>query len=175
MVLFDILYCGLDRKILWLLLTTCRNIRRMASAEESDHAEQNESRRPRKADDSRSPSVPGLRRATGRDPIQASVLPMPPDLRKLLRGRAGWRLKSGRFGPGENDDQVNAANTSWLGETSRRHFPDTIAAMAGAIAGAHLGIGGILRGLLESGEDGEKGRTYMASLATELCAAAGQG
>jgi poly(ADP-ribose) glycohydrolase ARH3 len=48
---------------------------------------------------------------------------------------------------------------------------DTIAAMAGAIAGAHLGIGAIPAGLLESVEDGEKGRAYVTDLAAKLYAA----
>jgi poly(ADP-ribose) glycohydrolase ARH3 len=52
---------------------------------------------------------------------------------------------------------------------------DTIAAMAGSIAGAYVGIGAIPHGLLENVEDGEKGRTYVADLAAKLYAAAAQG
>ena len=45
---------------------------------------------------------------------------------------------------------------------------DTIAAMAGAMSGAHLGVSAIPQRLIESLEDGPKGRTYIESLAVRL-------
>jgi poly(ADP-ribose) glycohydrolase ARH3 len=45
---------------------------------------------------------------------------------------------------------------------------DTIGAMAGAVAGAYHGAGAIPRDWLEAMEDGEKGRSYVASLAERL-------
>lgn len=47
---------------------------------------------------------------------------------------------------------------------------DTIAAMAGAISGAYLGVGSIPSQLLECVEDYVKGRSYIADLAKKLCA-----
>lgn len=47
---------------------------------------------------------------------------------------------------------------------------DTIAAMAGAISGAHLGVGAIPAHLLDSLEDGHKGKSYIARLAEQLAA-----
>ncbi|HKI36032.1 MAG TPA: ADP-ribosylglycohydrolase family protein [Gemmataceae bacterium] len=45
---------------------------------------------------------------------------------------------------------------------------DTIAAMAGALSGAHLGVHAIPAELLRRLEDDEKGRTYIADLAERL-------
>ncbi|QDU56764.1 ADP-ribosylglycohydrolase family protein [Aeoliella mucimassa] len=45
---------------------------------------------------------------------------------------------------------------------------DTIAAMAGAISGAYLGVEAIPRHLLDALEDRRQGRTYIAELATKL-------
>ncbi len=45
---------------------------------------------------------------------------------------------------------------------------DTIAAMAGALAGAHIGIEGISQRLLDSVEDEIKGRSYVLQLAKQL-------
>jgi poly(ADP-ribose) glycohydrolase ARH3 len=45
---------------------------------------------------------------------------------------------------------------------------DTIAAMAGAISGAHLGVQAIPRHLLDLLEDGHHGRSYLESLARQL-------
>jgi poly(ADP-ribose) glycohydrolase ARH3 len=45
---------------------------------------------------------------------------------------------------------------------------DTLAAMAGALAGAHLGIEGIPAPLLAQLEDGDKGRTWIEELARRL-------
>ena len=45
---------------------------------------------------------------------------------------------------------------------------DTLAAMAGAISGARLGIDAIPRHLVESLEDNTKGRTYISDLADKL-------
>jgi len=45
---------------------------------------------------------------------------------------------------------------------------DTLAAMAGAISGAHLGITGIPEHLVNSLEDQHKGRTYIEELAERL-------
>jgi len=45
---------------------------------------------------------------------------------------------------------------------------DTLAAMAGALSGAHLGVGAIPVNLLELLEDEVKGRTYIRSLAEQL-------
>jgi poly(ADP-ribose) glycohydrolase ARH3 len=45
---------------------------------------------------------------------------------------------------------------------------DTLAAMAGALSGAHLGITAIPRRLLDHLEDGPKGRTHIERLATQL-------
>lgn len=45
---------------------------------------------------------------------------------------------------------------------------DTLAAMAGAICGAHVGIDGIPAHLVNSLEDGPKGRTYIEELAKRL-------
>jgi poly(ADP-ribose) glycohydrolase ARH3 len=45
---------------------------------------------------------------------------------------------------------------------------DTIAAMAGAISGAHLGARAIPPRLLDQVEDGDKGRTYATDLAAHL-------
>ncbi len=49
---------------------------------------------------------------------------------------------------------------------------DTIAAMAGAIAGARCGVQSIPRHLLDRMEDGVRGRTYVCELAQRLCQAA---
>ena len=46
---------------------------------------------------------------------------------------------------------------------------DTLAAMAGALSGAWLGVSKIPRHLIERLEDGEKGRGYLEGLATGLC------
>lgn len=48
---------------------------------------------------------------------------------------------------------------------------DTMAAMAGAISGAYLGIGAIPAHLVDSLEASPKGRTYLAALAQELAKA----
>lgn len=48
---------------------------------------------------------------------------------------------------------------------------DTIAAMAGAISGAHLGIGAIPAHLQECLEDGYKGRRYLTEIARQMSAA----
>jgi poly(ADP-ribose) glycohydrolase ARH3 len=45
---------------------------------------------------------------------------------------------------------------------------DTIAAMAGALSGAYLGIDWIPAGWLAALEDGEKGRSYLDRLARQL-------
>jgi poly(ADP-ribose) glycohydrolase ARH3 len=45
---------------------------------------------------------------------------------------------------------------------------DTLAAMTGALCGAHLGITAIPQRLLDHLEDGPKGRTHIESLATRL-------
>lgn len=45
---------------------------------------------------------------------------------------------------------------------------DTLAAMTGALSGAHLGINGIPPALLGKLEDGPKGRTYLRQLASRL-------
>jgi poly(ADP-ribose) glycohydrolase ARH3 len=45
---------------------------------------------------------------------------------------------------------------------------DTLAAMAGALAGAHLGIGAIPARLLDRLEDGAKGRSHIMALAKRL-------
>jgi poly(ADP-ribose) glycohydrolase ARH3 len=45
---------------------------------------------------------------------------------------------------------------------------DTLAAMAGALSGAHLGIGAVPRHLLDKLEDTRKGRTHIEELATRL-------
>lgn len=45
---------------------------------------------------------------------------------------------------------------------------DTLAAMAGAISGAHLGIGAIPANLLEMLEDTNKGRSYIDKLSVQL-------
>jgi poly(ADP-ribose) glycohydrolase ARH3 len=45
---------------------------------------------------------------------------------------------------------------------------DTLAAMAGALAGAHLGVGAIPRRLLDRLEDGAKGRSHIGRLAAAL-------
>lgn len=47
---------------------------------------------------------------------------------------------------------------------------DTIAAMAGAISGAHLGVHAIPKPFLDCLEDGHKGKTYIAHLAESLVA-----
>lgn len=46
---------------------------------------------------------------------------------------------------------------------------DTIAAMAGAISGAHLGVDAIPKRLLTRVEDDYKGRSFIADLARKLC------
>lgn len=48
---------------------------------------------------------------------------------------------------------------------------DTIAAMAGAVSGAYLGVDAIPIHLLELLEDNYQGKTYIENLALELCAA----
>lgn len=48
---------------------------------------------------------------------------------------------------------------------------DTIAAMAGAISGAHLGIGAIPSAILDRLEDSPKGRRYLTELADRMVAA----
>lgn len=45
---------------------------------------------------------------------------------------------------------------------------DTLAAMAGAISGAYLGVGALPANLLEKVEDGAKGRSYVRDLAERL-------
>jgi poly(ADP-ribose) glycohydrolase ARH3 len=45
---------------------------------------------------------------------------------------------------------------------------DTVAAMAGAISGAHLGVASLPAHLLGRLEDGPKGRTYIQHLAKRL-------
>jgi len=45
---------------------------------------------------------------------------------------------------------------------------DTLAAMAGALSGAHLGVGAIPTHLLDKLEDQEKGRSYLQQLALRL-------
>lgn len=45
---------------------------------------------------------------------------------------------------------------------------DTLAAMAGALSGAHLGLGAIPQKILDKLEDGPKGRTYIRQLAEHL-------
>lgn len=45
---------------------------------------------------------------------------------------------------------------------------DTLAAMAGALSGAHLGVGAIPSHLLGKLEEGRKGRSYVAELAARL-------
>src|SRR5262249_43366198 len=45
---------------------------------------------------------------------------------------------------------------------------DTLAAMAGALSGAHLGRGALPPALLAHLEDGAKGRTYLEELACRL-------
>ncbi|MBY0397230.1 MAG: ADP-ribosylglycohydrolase family protein, partial [Thermoleophilia bacterium] len=45
---------------------------------------------------------------------------------------------------------------------------DTLAAMAGALCGARLGLGGIPAHLIETLEDGHKGRRYLEALAGSL-------
>jgi poly(ADP-ribose) glycohydrolase ARH3 len=45
---------------------------------------------------------------------------------------------------------------------------DTLAAMTGALSGAHLGVGSIPMSLLNKLENGSKGRTYLERLATGL-------
>ncbi|MDB5300214.1 MAG: draG 1 [Phycisphaerales bacterium] len=47
---------------------------------------------------------------------------------------------------------------------------DTVAAMAGAISGAHLGVGAIPKHLLELMENGPKGRDYIDELSRKLAA-----
>jgi poly(ADP-ribose) glycohydrolase ARH3 len=46
---------------------------------------------------------------------------------------------------------------------------DTLAAMAGALAGTRLGVGAVPEPLLARLEDGHKGRRYITSLADRLC------
>jgi poly(ADP-ribose) glycohydrolase ARH3 len=48
---------------------------------------------------------------------------------------------------------------------------DTLAAMAGALAGAHLGVEALPEHLLNRLEDGPKGREYICNLARQLAAA----
>lgn len=45
---------------------------------------------------------------------------------------------------------------------------DTLAAMAGALSGAHLGIEGVPRHLLDKLEDRRKGSSYIRQLAERL-------
>jgi poly(ADP-ribose) glycohydrolase ARH3 len=45
---------------------------------------------------------------------------------------------------------------------------DTLAAMAGTLSGARLGISGIPPRLIESLEDGEQGKTFLLELAEGL-------
>jgi poly(ADP-ribose) glycohydrolase ARH3 len=54
---------------------------------------------------------------------------------------------------------------------SQGNDTDTLAAMAGALCGAHIGVGGIPPALLARLEDQHKGRTYLAGLAARLFAA----
>jgi poly(ADP-ribose) glycohydrolase ARH3 len=51
---------------------------------------------------------------------------------------------------------------------SQGNDTDTLAAMAGALSGAHLGIGAVPRHLLEKLEDTHKGRSYIEGLAMRL-------
>jgi poly(ADP-ribose) glycohydrolase ARH3 len=51
---------------------------------------------------------------------------------------------------------------------------DTMAAMAGALAGAHLGVRALPSRLVDLLEDGPKGRTYIRQLAARLAQAGGQ-
>ena len=62
-----------------------------------------------------------------------------------------------------NDYGATIANSILLGGDT-----DTIAAMAGAISGAHLGKAAIPTHLLAALEDGEKGRTYLSELAVQM-------
>jgi len=65
------------------------------------------------------------------------------------------------------DDCVQAVTTAiFLGGDT-----DTIGAMAGAIAGARCGVRAIPGDLVESLEDGLRGRTYVSRLAEQLAAA----
>jgi poly(ADP-ribose) glycohydrolase ARH3 len=45
---------------------------------------------------------------------------------------------------------------------------DTMAAMAGALSGAHLGVSAIPANLLDDLEDGPKGKRYIEQLATQI-------
>ena len=64
----------------------------------------------------------------------------------------------------ESYDQV-IANAILIGGDT-----DTIAAMAGAISGAHLGVDAIPKHFLDRLEDDHKGRTYIMKLAQRLAA-----
>jgi poly(ADP-ribose) glycohydrolase ARH3 len=64
-------------------------------------------------------------------------------------------------GPGSFEEV--AARAVSLGDDT-----DTVAAMAGALAGAHLGAGALPAGLLEHLEDGPEGRTCIEDLARRL-------
>ena len=50
---------------------------------------------------------------------------------------------------------------------------DTLAAMAGALAGAHLGVEALPAHLLDRLENGPKGREYIRQLAIRLAARSG--
>jgi poly(ADP-ribose) glycohydrolase ARH3 len=49
---------------------------------------------------------------------------------------------------------------------------DTLAAMAGALSGARVGLSGLPRRLLDLLEESPKGRTYLLKLADDLAARA---
>lgn len=73
------------------------------------------------------------------------------------------------FGLTPNSYEQTIANVILLGGDT-----DTLAAMAGAISGAHLGYRAIPKHLLASLEDRFQGRQYIEQLARKLCAAHGQ-
>jgi poly(ADP-ribose) glycohydrolase ARH3 len=51
---------------------------------------------------------------------------------------------------------------------SQGNDTDTLAAVAGALCGAHRGLGAVPPQLLNALEDGRQGRTYIRELATRL-------
>jgi poly(ADP-ribose) glycohydrolase ARH3 len=63
--------------------------------------------------------------------------------------------------PGSYEDAI--ARAIGLGDDT-----DTLAAMTGALAGAHLGVGAIPARLLDRLEDGDKGRSHIGRLAARL-------
>lgn len=70
------------------------------------------------------------------------------------------------FGLTPNCYESTITNAVFLGGDT-----DTIAAMAGAISGAYLGVDAIPTQLIEGLEDGYQGRAYISRLAKELCTA----